>query len=315
MKVSIIGGGGRVGSTAAFALQLGGLVREIAVIDNNLDLAKGESLDMRHGASLVAPQKIYGGGTELLDGSDVVVITAGMRRKPDESRLELMNRNAGLFCGILEDIRKADLPDGAILLVVTNPVDLITQLAVESRIVPPERVIGLGTLVDTTRFRSFIAEHFGIDPTEVSALVLGEHGDSMVPIYSTATINGVPLESFPGYSRSKIEEIADFTMRSGSEVISLKGGAGWVVGLAIREIVEAIYLNKHSVLPVSTLQRGALGLNGVCLSLPTIIGRSGVLRVIDIKVSESERQALLECEAVLKGKWEQFTKCPIPSGG
>lgn len=314
MKVSIIGGGGRVGSTAAFALQVGGLVREIAIVDASQDLAKGESLDLRHGASLVASQKIFGGGTELLDGSDIIVITAGLRRKPDESRLELMNRNAGLFCGVLEDIRRADLPDGAMLLVVTNPVDLITQLAVESRIVPPERVIGLGTLVDTTRFRSLLAEHFGVDPTEVSALVLGEHGDSMVPIYSTATINGVPIASFPGYSHGKIHEIADFTMRSGSEVISLKGGAGWTVGLAIREIVHAVALDKHSVLPVSTLQHGALGIDGICLSLPTIIGRAGALNVIDIKVSEGEHKALMDCEKVLKSKWEQFTKCPVPAG-
>jgi L-lactate dehydrogenase len=311
VKVSIIGGGGRVGSSAAYALQLGGLVREIAIVDASKDAAAGEALDLRHGASFAAAQKIYGGGPELIEGSDIVIVTAGLRRKPDESRLELMNRNAALFCNILEDIRRAKLPSGAILVVVTNPVDLITQVAVESDIVPADRVIGLGTLLDTTRFRSLLAEHFDLDPTDVNAVVVGEHGDSMVPVLSSATINGVPISSLSGYTESKAREIADYTNKSGSEVLSLKGGAGWAVGLAIRELVHAIMLDKRSVLPLSTLQQGALGISEICLSLPTVIGRSGVLEVLEIALSDDEMRSLKESESVLKSRWGQLDKCPL----
>lgn len=301
LKVSIVGGAGRVGSNAAYALQLGGLVREIALVDVALEPAQGEALDLRHGASLAASQKIYAGGSEAIDGSDIVVITAGLRRKPDESRLELINRNVSLFRGILEDVKKAKLPEGAIILVVSNPVDILTQLAVDAKIVPSDRVIGLGTLLDTTRFRSLLAEHFNVDPTLVDALILGEHGDSMVPIWSSAAINGVPLPGFPGYDKVEVEGIFDFTKKSGAEVIKLKGGAGYAVALAIRELVHAIVLDNRAVLPVSSLQKGALGISGICTSLPTIVGRAGVLSIIEIPVSDAEKEALKNSETVLKG--------------
>ncbi len=301
MKVSIIGGAGRVGSNAAYALQLGGLVREIAVVDVALEVAEGEALDLRHGASLVASQKIYSGGPEAAEGSDIVVITAGLRRKPDESRLDLINRNVSLFRGILENIKKVKLATGAKIVVVSNPVDILTQLTVDSGIVPAEQVIGLGTLLDTTRFRSLLAEHFNVDPTHVDALILGEHGDSMVPIWSSAGVNGVPLASFPGYDKDTVEGVFDFTKKSGAEVIRLKGGAGYAVGVAIAELVHAIVLDKRALLPVSTLQKGALGIEGICLSLPTFVGRDGVLGVVEPAVTEEEKAGLRNCAEVLKG--------------
>ncbi|MBI2844390.1 MAG: lactate dehydrogenase [Armatimonadetes bacterium] len=305
MKISIIGGGGRVGSNAAYALQLGGLAREMALVDVARDMAEGEALDLRHGSSLTASQKIYAGGPEAIDGSDIVLITAGLRRKPDESRLELINRNVVLFRSILEDVKKAALPKGAIILVVSNPVDILTQLAVDAKIVPPSRVIGLGTLLDTTRFRSLLAEHFNVDPRCVNALILGEHGDSMVPIWSSATINGAAIESFPGYEKEEVQGIFDFTKKSGAEVIRLKGGAGYAVGVAIRELVDAILLDKRAVLPVSTLQQDALGISDICLSLPTIVGCDGALQVIEPAVSEPEKDALRNSAQVLKGTMEQ----------
>lgn len=301
MKVSVIGGGGRVGSNAAYALQLGGLVREIALVDVALEAAQGEALDMRHGAALAASQKIYAAGPEAIDGSDIVLITAGLRRKPEESRLELIHRNAELFLGILADVKKAKLPKGAVIIVVSNPVDVLTQLAVQAKIVPSEQVIGLGTLVDTTRLRSLLGEHFNVDPTDVDALILGEHGDSMVPIWSCAAIHGVPISGFTGYDQATADAIFDFTRRSGSELIRLKGGAGYTVGLAIRELIHAIVLDKQAVLPVSTMQTGVLGIKDVCLSLPTIVGRPGALEVIEIPLSEAELAGLRNSGAVLKG--------------
>lgn len=307
MKVSIIGGAGRVGSNAAYALQLGGLVREIALVDVALEPAQGEALDLRHGAALAAAQKIYAGGAEAIDGSDIVVITAGLRRKPDESRLELINRNVTLFRGILEDVKKAKLPEGALILVVSNPVDILTQLTVDAKIVPNERVIGLGTLLDTTRFRSILAEHFNVDPTLVDALILGEHGDSMVPIWSSAGINGVPLDGFPGYDKATVEGIFDFTKKSGAEVIKLKGGAGYAVALAIRELVHAVVLDKRAPLPVSTFQTGAMGIKNICLSLPTIVGRAGAMGIVEISVSDAEKDALANSAKVLQGTMEQLS--------
>ncbi|MCS6830952.1 MAG: lactate dehydrogenase, partial [bacterium] len=162
------------------------------------------------------------------------------------------------------------------------------------------QVLGLGTVLDTTRFRSLLAEHFGVAATDVKALILGEHGDSMVPIWSTATANGVPLQSLPGYDPAKMQQIFEFTQKSGAEVIRLKGGAGYAVGLAIREVVHAILLDTQQILPVSSLQTGLYGIEDVCLSVPTIVGRKGVEKQIEMKLAEEELQALRRSAQVLK---------------
>jgi len=201
MKVSIIGGGGRVGSDAAFALQLGGIVREIALMDMNQETAAGEALDLRHGSAFTSSQVITSGDYSVVDGSDCVVITAGLRRRPDESRLELVNRNVALFKGILSSLKGCKLNDGATVLVVSNPVDLLTELTVQSGIVPRHSALGLGTVLDTCRFRSLLADHFKVGARDLNALILGEHGDSMVPILSSACVGGVPIASIPGTHR------------------------------------------------------------------------------------------------------------------
>jgi L-lactate dehydrogenase len=188
MKVSIIGGGGLVGSCAGFALQCGGIVREIAMLDVNQEAAAGHALDLQHGTPSVADQKIYGGGYEQIPTSDVICITAGLRRKPDESRLDLINRNTDLFMQILGDIKKAGPKPSAMVLVVSNPVDILTYVAAKKLGLPERQVMGLGTQLDTIRFRSLIAEQLDAPPTQVQALILGEHGDTMVPIWSSATI-------------------------------------------------------------------------------------------------------------------------------
>lgn len=307
MKVSIIGGGGRVGSDAAFALQLGGLVREIALVDMNGDMAAGEALDLRHGAALTANQKFTSSATyDIVDGSDCVVITAGLRRKPDETRLELVNRNVGLFKGILDSLKGCKLNDGATLVVVSNPVDILTQLAATSGIVPSSQVLGLGTVLDTCRFRSLLADHFNVNATDVKALILGEHGDSMVPILSSATIGGVPLASIPNYE-AEIQGVFEFTRKSGAEVIRLKGGAGRAVGVSIKEVVEAIALDRDAVLPVSTMQTGTLGISGISLSLPTVVGKRGAKQVLTPAVSDQEKEGLHKSAESLKAVLAQIS--------
>jgi len=307
MKVSIIGGAGRVGSNAAYALQIGRIVKEIAIIDVAEEAAKGEALDLRHGTSITGSQKIYSGGFKELAGSNIIVITAGLRRKPDESRLELINRNVALFKDILREIKEVKLNPNAIILVVSNPVDILTYIALKALEMPWNRIIGLGTLLDTIRLRSLLGELFDLDPSGINALIIGEHGDSMVPVWSTATVNGVPLKDLPKYDEKVLEEVFDYTKKGGAEVIRLKGGAGYAVGLAIRTVVEAIALDKKAVLPVSSLMQGYMGINDVCLSVPTIIGREGAEHLLEITLSKAEAEALQRSASVLKETLRQIS--------
>jgi L-lactate dehydrogenase len=292
LKVSIIGGGGRVGSDAAFALQLTGVVREIVLVDANADMAAGEALDLLHGASIYGGQAFASGGYDQVAGSGCVVITAGLRRQPDESRLDLINRNVGLFRGILDELKKVRLAEGATVLVVSNPVDILTQLTVESGILPEPQVLGLGTVLDSARFRSLIAGHFGVNALDVRALILGEHGDSMVPVWSSATVGGVGIGSIPGWDQDGAAALFEKTKTSGAEVIRQKGGAGRAVGAAIAEVVNSVALDARRVLPVSAMQRGALGIEGVCLSLPTVVGSRGAAAVWEPSVTAEERALL-----------------------
>jgi L-lactate dehydrogenase len=300
VKVAIIGGGGRVGGDTAFALQLGGVVQELAIIDADENMAKGEALDLRHGSSMSSSQRIYAGGYEACEGADIIVVTAGLRRKPDESRLSLINRNVELFKTILEEMKKARPNPRGVILVVANPVDILTYMAVKANIFPPNQVIGLGTVLDTCRFRSFLGEHYKVDPTQVSALILGEHGDSMVPIWSTAAVNGVPLWSLPGYREDEAVRIFENTRKSGAEVIKLKGGAGRAVAVAIKQVVDAIALDKKALLPVSSLQTGLMGITDVCLSQPTWVGKGGVEGLVEMTLWDKEKMALQASGAVLK---------------
>jgi L-lactate dehydrogenase len=300
MKISIIGGGGLVGSSAAFALQCGGVVSQLDLIDVNADLVRGQALDLLHGASLVADQRIRAVGYEAIPESDLVIITAGLRRKPDESRLDLINRNVELFLKILEQITSAGLKREAIVLVVSNPVDVLTYLALRQLDLPPAQVIGLGTQLDTARFRSLIAEALRLAPTQVSALILGEHGDSMVPIWSSAQGAGLPLERFPGWNAALADSLLARTRGSGAEVIKLKAGAGFAVGLSIREVVHAVALDQKRILPVSALVQGQYGLRDVCLSIPTVVGRAGVLGQLEIELWPKETSALHHSAQVLR---------------
>lgn len=300
MKISIIGGGGLVGSMTAYALQCGGVVSDICLIDANKDLALGQATDLLHGASLVADQHIHAGDMGEVASSNVVIITAGLRRKPDESRLDLINRNVDLFLSILDQVKSAGLKENAYLIVVSNPVDVLTHLAVQRSGLPWQRVIGLGTQLDTARFRSYLAQRLKVPPTQVSALILGEHGDSMVPIWSSATIGGLPLEQWPGFTPKLQSEVFEETKTAGAQVIKLKGGSGFAVGLSIREVVHSLVLDSRRVLPVSTLQLGAYGLRGACLSVPTVVGCGGAREHVELPLTQKERLGLLQSARVLR---------------
>lgn len=300
MKISIIGGGGLVGSCAAYALQCGGLAREIALLDVNQELAVGQALDLHHGGPSVADQRIVGGGYEQIPDSDIICITAGLRRKPDESRLDLINRNTDLFVKIVRDVQAAGPKSSAIVLVVSNPVDILTFVAARLLDLPAHQVIGLGTQLDTIRFCSLIAEQLGTPPTQTRALILGEHGESMVPIWSSATVAGLPLDKYPGWNASLANQLFTRTRGSGAEVIKRKGGAGFAVGIAIRDVIDAILLDQRRVLPVSSVQSGCYGIRDVALSVPTVVGREGVLERMEIELWPKEMQGMRASGAALR---------------
>jgi L-lactate dehydrogenase len=305
MKVSIIGGGGMVGSMAAFALQCGGVVSHICIIDANKDLALGQATDLLHGASLVADQRISAGDMSDCKNSDAIVITAGLRRKPDESRLDLINRNVDLFVGILDEMKSIGLKDNAYVVVVSNPVDVLTYLAVKRLGLAWQRILGLGTVLDTARFRSYLARRLSVPPTQVDAMILGEHGDSMVPIWSSASIAGLPLEQWPGFSPNVQRDVFEETKTAGATMLKLKGASGFAVGLSIRDVVHAIRLDSRRVLPVSTMQQGLYGIRDVCLSVPTVVGCGGARQQIELALSPKERMGLQNSGRVLREIIEQ----------
>jgi L-lactate dehydrogenase len=305
MKVTIIGGGGRVGSCAAFALQCGGLVSDMQMLDANQAMAEGEALDLLHGSALAGDQRIYAGDYRRAADSDLFLITAGLRRKPDESRLDLINRNVALFVQILDSLKSAGLRQDAQVFVVSNPVDILTQLAVQRLGLPWQQVYGLGTMLDSSRFSSLIAADLKLAPTQVKALVLGEHGDSMVPIWSSATVNGLPLAGLPECTTGFQNAVFERTKTSGAEVIKRKGGAGWAVALAIRDVIHAVLLDKQTLLPISSLVQGPYDVQDICLSVPSVVGRKGVEKQLEIKLWPKE---LLGLQASARALQDTLTK-------
>jgi L-lactate dehydrogenase len=308
MKVSIIGGGGRVGSNAAFALQCAGLVSEIHILDANEQMAQGEALDLLHGTSVIGDQKIYAGGYEKCADADLICITAGLRRKPDESRLDLINRNVSLFKQILDSLKTAGLKKDAIIFIVSNPVDVLTRLAIDYLKWEASKVIGLGTQLDTARFRSLIALETGLPASQIKALILGEHGDSMVPVWSSATAAGVSLIKMPNFGSNVQTKVFERTKTSGAECIKLKGGAGWAVGLTIAEVIHVIALNQPQILPVSTQLTGEYGIRGTCTSVPTLLGRSGVLKRYEVELWPREQSGIIAGAKQLDATYAQVQK-------
>jgi L-lactate dehydrogenase len=300
MKVSIIGGGGLVGSSAGYALQCGGAVSHVCLIDANADAVKGHALELLHGAALTSDTRLSAGTMEDVASSNVVVITAGLRRKPDESRLDLINRNVDLFLALLDQVKAAGLKENAYLVVVSNPVDVLTYLAVQRSGLPWQRVLGLGTQLDTARLRGYLAKRLQVPASQVQAMILGEHGDSMVPVWSSATVAGLPLEQWPGFTPALQREVFEETKAAGATLIKLKGGSGFAVGLSIREVVEALAQDSRRVLPVSTLQQGLYGVRDVCLSVPTVVGCGGARQQVELPLTQKERLGIQQSARVLR---------------
>lgn len=301
-KIAIIGAGA-VGATSAYALMIGGLASEIVLIDVNEHKAEGEVMDLAHGAPFVRPVTIRSGKYADCAGAHIVVITAGLAQKPGESRLDLVKKNVAIFREMVPQIAAA-APD-AILLVVSNPVDVLTYATQKIAGIPACRVVGSGTVLDTARLRALIGQRLSIDPRSVHAHVIGEHGDSEVVVWSRATVAGMPIEEFcqqrgePCLSDLQ-ETIADEVRRAAYEIISRKGATFYAIGLGVRQIVEAILRDQDTVATVSSLMTGELGVSDICLSLPCIVDRGGVEGVLQPALNEAELKAFRHSAAVLR---------------
>ncbi|MBI4581109.1 MAG: lactate dehydrogenase [Planctomycetes bacterium] len=300
MKVAIVGGAGRVGATTLFQFLLEGGVQELAVVDVVTERAEGEMLDLLHGTHLTHRVKLSGPGYAACEGSDFVIITAGIPRQPGETRLDLLKKN-------VDNLRDNVLPTlarhagNAFIIMVANPVDVLTYQAAIHGAFPAEKVIGTGTLLDSTRLRSLLGHRLDVDPRQVFAYMLGEHGDSMAAVLSGATVAGVPLTDFPGYSQQLQDEVLQAARFGGAEVIKRKGGTFYAVAPMIVELVRAIAQDTHEVLPVSTRLDGEiLGMKDVALSMPCVIGKQGRVAVVPPKFTAQEEEALRNSYTVLR---------------
>ena len=304
MKLTVVGGAGRVGSTTLFQLLLSGGFQELVVLDIARDAAEGEALDLLHGMALSHRCVIRAGDYDASEGSDFVVITAGIPRQPGETRLDLLRKNVDLMRGVLEQVMTYNRDP--FIIMVANPVDVLTYQAIRSTGLPVHKVLGTGTLLDTTRFRSLLGQRLGVAPDQVYVYMLGEHGDSQAPVTSTGTVAGIPLRQYPGFSEQMLGEVIEATRFGGAEVIKRKRGTFYAVAPMIVELIRAIRLDEKRVLPVSSLMDGSyLGIKDVALSMPWVIGAGGRERMIPLELSEDERAALLNSAQVLRGAIEE----------
>ena len=308
MRIAIIGGAGRVGISTAFHLLTEKLVRKLVLIDILEDAVKGEREDLLQCTAVTGACDIeWSTSVEAVAGCDMVMIPAGSRRKPDQSRLELIKVNVGILDQSIDVIKQVNRD--AMILTVVNPVDVLNLRAYVRSGFPRERVIGLGNVVDTLRFRSYLAERFGWYPGEVQAFLCGEHGDSMVPIWSQATYAGVSFDSLGGVDRAALDEVYAKNRKCGADMIRLKGGAAWAVAVATAEVVRAIKFDQKRILPVSTVPEGAYGIDvTTCISLPTIMGSAGVEGYADMEFTKEELDGLRESARIVAKTYEEVEK-------
>jgi len=301
-KIAIVGVG-LVGSTFAYTLLLSGISAEIVLIDVNRERAEGEAMDLNHAVPFAHPTRISAGDYPDCEGAAITVIAAGTGQKPGETRLDLVRRNAAIFGGIVPRVAAAN-PDG-IIVVATNPVDVLTYVTLKLARLPANRVFGSGTILDTARFRYMLSEHLGVDPRSVHAYIIGEHGDSEVPVWSLANVAGMRLPSFCAENGIPLgPEVTDQIFRqtrdAAYEIITRKGATYFAVAAGLMRITEAILRDQNTVLSISSLVQDYYGIDDVCLSLPTVVGRRGIERMLRLDLSPHEATGVRKSAQVLR---------------
>ncbi|HHY87511.1 MAG TPA: L-lactate dehydrogenase [Chloroflexi bacterium] len=301
-RVAVVGAG-NVGASFAFQLLVTGLASEIVLIDANRKKAEGEAMDLNHAAPLTHSSRIWAGDYADTAGAAITVITAGSAQRPGETRLDLAQRNTEIFRSIVTEVVKNN-PNG-IILVTTNPVDVLTYASLKFSGLPKNQVLGSGTVLDTARFRYLLSRRFGVDPRSVHAHIIGEHGDSEVPVWSLANIAGMRIPEYCaannlGCVQEELEDIFRQTRDAAYEIIERKGATYYAIAAGLTRIVEAILRDQSSVLSVSSLIEDYYGINDVCLSLPTLVDAGGVEKVIRLNLDEREVHGLQESARVLR---------------
>ena len=309
-KVVVVGAGA-VGSTFAYALAQKGLADEIDLIDANRDLAEGQALDLAHGLPFYPPVQIRVGQKQDYADAQVIVITAGARQAPGETRLALLQKNAAIITSIVDEILSQK--SQAVIVVASNPVDLLTYLALKRSGWPKGRLIGSGTVLDSARFRYLLSQHCGVDVGNVHAYFLGEHGDSEFPAWSMTHIAGVSIDDYcpicnkcNNWQRER-ERIVKTVKESAYHIINYKGATYFAIGMALVRIVGTILQDQRSVLPVSTLLEGEYGLQDVCLGVPCVVGQGGVREIVEAPLLPGEKESLLKSASILQAALKELT--------
>ncbi len=300
-KAAIIGCG-FVGAASAFCLMQSGLFSELVLLDADRDKAEGEALDVAHGIPFASPMKIYAGDYDDLTDAAIIIVTAGANQKPGETRLDLVQKNVGIFRSIIPEIAKRDYQ--GILLIVSNPVDILTYAAIKLSGMPEHRVIGSGTVLDTARFKYQLGEHLSIDPRSIHAFIIGEHGDSEIAAWSSANVSGIPIHDICEmrgfyHHEDAMREIAETVKNSAYEIIAKKKATYYGIAMSVRRICEAIVRNEKSILPLSVMLHGQYGLENVVLSMPAIVGSEGVETTVPIELNREEQEKLKQSAQAL----------------
>ena len=301
-KAAIIGCG-FVGSATAFCLMQSGLFSELVLLDANKEKAEGEAKDIVHGIPFVGQMKIYAGEYDDIMDAAVIIITAGANQKPDETRLDLVHKNVGIYKSIMPEIAKRNYQ--GILLIVSNPVDILTYTAHKLSGIPENRIIGSGTVLDTARLKYQLGEHLNVDSRSVHTFIIGEHGDSEIAAWSSANVSGIPLNDFcemRGHYKHQesMERIAETVKNSAYEIISKKGATYYGIAMSVKRICEAIVRDEKSFLPVSRMMHNEYGVDEVVLSMPAIVGADGIETEVPISLSGEEEKLLQKSADTLK---------------
>lgn len=303
MQKAVMIGCGFVGSASVFALMQSGLFSEIALIDANPEKAEGEAMDISHGIPFARQMKIYAGDYDDVKDAGIVIVTAGANQQPGETRLDLVNKNVGIFKKIIPEIANRGFE--GILLIVANPVDILTKVAIKLSGFSENRVIGSGTVLDTARLKYRLSEHLGVDSKSIHAFIVGEHGDSEIAVFSSANVSGIPLSQFcelRGHfeHRASEQEIAEKVKNSAYDIIQRKRATYFGVAMAVKRICEVIVRNEKAILPVSTSMHGEYGIEDVVLSMPCVVGSDGIEVQVPVVLSEEEKGKLQESAKILK---------------
>ena len=294
-KCGVIGCG-NVGATTAYTLMISGLFTEIVLVDIDTVKASGEAEDIAHGIPFNSPSDIYAGNYDDLSDAGIVIITAGVSQRQGETRLDLLQRNTKVFSSIIDNLKKTNF-DG-IILVVTNPVDILTYITIAMSGYDSKKVLGSGTVLDTARLKQLMGNELQVDPRNIHTFIIGEHGDSELPVWSSANVSGIDISSFchkcsDSCSESTFEEIFEDVRDSAYRIINAKGSTYYAIAEAVRRIVEAIVRDERAILPVSALLEGEYGINGICLGVPCVIGKNGIEEILEIPLNENEKSKLL----------------------